>query len=174
MSHEFKFWKGIGVGVTTYPLPANIVSTLKKPLFDDMQTLKYVLIDLKRKKNTDGALSEVETFLSIIDSARQYHLTGQEMRDACDRFVNNKNNKLLNGLQKDQKAKTKRVAASDLPLPDIGAILFRKDRRRGSSCKVSEVDGQYAKVIWSHSGKRTRISLSNLRNPQLYTSEKLS
>lgn len=174
MSHELKIWEKLGVGATSYPLPIEIVSQLKKSLSDDMQALKYVVFNLCDRKKEPNGEKELEAILATIDTARQYHLTSHEMREACDRFVNCKQGSEKILFPKNGQSRPKRREPTPLPEPKVGSILFRKDKRRGSCCKVVAIEGDKATVMWAHSGRRTNIAVLNLRNPSLYATRKVS
>lgn len=172
MNHELKIWEKLGVGATSYPLPIEIVSQLKKSLSDDMQALKYVVFNVCDRKKESNGEKDLESILATIDTARQYHLTSHEMREACDRFVNCKQRfeKIL--FSKNGQSRPKRRESTLLPEPKVGSIFFRKDKRRRSCCKVVAVEDGKATVMWAHSGRKTNIAVLNLRNPSLYATKK--
>jgi len=168
MSCELKIWPKLGVGVTTYPLPTEIVSSLKKAMMDDIPALKYVMIDLTNGKQQQGFEGDLDGMLATIDKARHYHLTAHEMQEACFRFANSKNQPLASSGQIRGQTFKKRAQQPMLPQPEVGSKMFRKDKRRRSFCTVVAVEGEHATVLWSHSGRKTKIKLTNLRSPSLY------
>lgn len=172
MSCELKIWPKLGVGMTTYPLPTDIISALKKAMMEDMPSLKYVMIDVSTGKQQQGGEGDPADILTIIDNARHYHLTAHEMQEACFRFANSKNQVPANGEEANRRSPKKRVQQPLLPQPKVGCKLFRKDKRRGSFCRVVGIDGQQATVQWIHSGRKTKINMTNLRNPNLYMTKK--
>ena len=67
MNHELKIWQQLGVGVTTYPLPKDIVCELKKCLPDEMQALKYVAFKVGDPKNNISDHLELDGMLATAD-----------------------------------------------------------------------------------------------------------
>ena len=175
MNHELKIWQQLGVGVTTYPLPKDIVCELKKSLPDDMQALKYVAFKVGDLRSRDIDHLEFDGMLATADHARQYHLTANEVREAFDRYVNNKNQvaPVWSAGQKPSPKKRSRIPKAKIAEPKVGLLLFRRDKRRGGSCRIATIEGETATVVWAHSGKKTKIRLGNLLNSALYSAKKI-
>ena len=142
MSCDLKIWPKLGVGVTNYPLPNEVISFLKKAMADDMGALKYVLIDVKPSKNEQNSEGDIEEILTMIDNAKQYHLTAHEMQEACFRFANSKNETQITGELATRRIPKKRIQLPLLPQPKIGNKLYRKDKRRGSFSTVVGIEDQ--------------------------------
>ena len=176
MNHELKIWQQLGVGVTTYPLPKDIVCELKKCLPDEMQALKYVAFKVGDPKNNISDHLELDGMLATADLARQYHLASNEIREAFDRYVNNKNQAGFKRKATEKASYKKRSCAPKAQIgePKIGLLLYRRDKRRRGSCTIASIEGETATVVWAHSGKKTKIRLGNLLNPVLYSAKKLA
>lgn len=125
------------------------------------------MISLRKKKDINGD-DDLEEILATIDTARHYHLTSHEMREACDRFVNSKQKVENLQTQQIKVRKKKRQLGALLPELKVGLTLYRKDKRRGSSCNVLAIEGQKVTIVWVHSGRKSQILMPNLRNPSLY------
>lgn len=165
------YYRNWGMAVTTASLPSSFLGMIKKSFCEDLSALKYITFFVDNFKAPGNSVSLNESF-EIINSAKRFNLNFMEFKKAIETFVMNQNNRTFVESRGDfHKTANGRLHSSKvvmLPYPRVGMTFFRKDPRRGSSCKVASIEEPLAQVKWSHSGKTTKIRISNLRNQNLY------
>ena len=160
------FWESLGMAVFHGPPPPGVIATLKRDLGDAQSELKYIAFSVSGAGQIE---TKIEEIFEIADLARRYSLNQSEFRSACHSFANNRMRPLLEDRRLLGTRKKQKKNSSKLPAPKVGLQLWRKDQRRRGSCRIVELNSESAKVIWLHSGKHTKVSLSNLLNSNLYS-----
>jgi len=165
------YYKNWGMAVTTASLPSGFLGMIKKSFCEDFSVLKYITFCTDSFKDLENRVSLNESF-EIINSAKRFNLNFMEFKKAIETFVKNPNNRtLVESSRNSTRSANGGLRSSNvvmLAYPKVGMTFFRKDPRRGSSCKVVSIEEPLALVQWAHSGKKTKIKIFNLRNQNLY------
>ena len=172
---KITFWKSFGMGVADIELPPSISGPFKRQLGDNAHCLKYIIILLHKKGNQSRYSEMLDEILGITDAAKRYNLNQNEFQTACQIFAQRIRSRtvLISDTPNQTKTCKRRITNVVLPIPKVGTILYRKDSRRKGLCKVVEIDQLKGRIIWQHSGRKSTVSIGNLRNPALYSLEKI-
>lgn len=159
------FWRSFGMAVTDAQLPAPLLAIIKRTLGEDMHSLKYVTFSL----NNHSTPTDQDSFLGIMDVAKQYSLNQVEFNSACRSFIARDSATLPHPIQPVIKKRKTSTFIAKLPYPKPGLVLFRRDSRRKGSCQVIDVGEKVSTIKWMHNGKLTKIATTNLRSHRLFS-----
>ena len=169
------FWKSFGMGIADIVLPASVLAPFKRQLGDDAHSLKYVITQQHKNDKQPQYSKMLDEILGIADAARRYNLNKNEFEAACQLFTQRSMSRtvLTSFIPNQTKTCRRRITNVMLPFPKVGTVLYRKDPRRKGLCKVVEIDQLKGRIIWQHSGRKSTVSIGNLRNPALYSIKKV-
>lgn len=175
-----KFWKNLNCLASDHPLPPAIVSIFKNALGEDSTSLKYLTFVLS-PNGPGGQIDRdiLEENFNMVDTARKYHLSLPEVQKAIQMFVERraipvregaptKEVSGLNGRNGHGQESARRLPPPLGPYPVCGSTISRLDSRRSDGGEVVEVGEGYAMVYWAKAAKKTKVSISRLRDVRLF------
>ena len=175
-----KFWKNLNCLASDHPLPPALVSIFKNALGEDSTSLKYLTFVLS-PNGPGGQIDRdiLEENFNMVDTARKYHLSLPEVQKAIQMFVERRAIPVregaptkevggLNGRNGNGHEAARRLPPPLGPYPVCGATISRLDSRRSDGGEVVEVGEGYAMVYWAKAAKKTKVSISRLRDVRLF------
>jgi len=175
-----KFWKNLNCLASDHVLPPALVAVFKSALGEDSTSLKYLTFVLS--PNGPGGQVDrdiLEENFNMVDTARKYHLSLPEVQKAIQMFVERRAIPVregaptkevggLNGRNGNGNIAARRLPPPLGPYPVCGATISRLDSRRSDGGEVVEVGEGYAMVYWTKAQKKTKVSISRLRDVRLF------